>query len=504
MRSGSFQMGVLASFAGCLLALAPAAAQTPPGNNSAAASAPDRQAVAARVDATIDAKIDAYMDAAVRHEQFAGSILIARDGMPLVSKGYGMASYELQVPNRPETVFRIASLTKQFTAMAIMQLQEQGRLQIGDSICKYLDDCPTTWQPITLRHLLTHSAGIKNVSSLPNWDEDLGLKKYRRAELIGLVRDLPLDFAPGEKFKYSNSGYHLLGLVIERASGKSYGEFLRAGIFAPLGMTHSIFDDNRTLIPGRATGYYSRGTDFVSAPFIDPTTVYSSGGITSTTGDLLRWDQALYSDKLVSRGALDEMFTPNKGDYGYGWRVGETLGRRKHDHSGSLNGFSSYILRFPDDRVTVIVLSNSDRASAGRTGTNLAAIVFGAPYKLPKAQLRDMLWDTIAQKGTDAAIQQYRDLRRTQPDAHDFGEETLLDLGYDLIDGKKLSEAVAILKLNIEMYPQSAYSYDGYADVALEQGDEDKAIAYFEKSLSLDPSNSYASNGLERARRGRN
>lgn len=493
MRNRSFQTAVVATLATCLLALAPVAAQPPSETHPPFAAATDRKAVVA--------KIDAYMDAAVRHEQFAGSILVARDGEPLISKGYGMANYELQVSNGPETVFRIASLTKQFTAMAIMQLREQGRLEIGDSICKYLADCPTAWQPITLRHLLTHSSGIQNVSSLPDWDEDLGLKRYRRLEFVRLFRDLPLQFAPGDKFKYSNSGYYLLGLVIERASGKSYGDFLRDGIFVRLGMTHSGFDDNRTLVPGRATGYYSRGTEFISAPFIDPTTAYAAGGITSTTGDLLLWDQALYSDKLVPRRALDEMFTANKGDYGYGWQVGEKFGRRKLDHSGSYNGFSAYILRFPDDRATVIVLSNSDRASAGKTGTNLAAIVFGAEYKVPKAQLRDLLWDTIVQQGTDAAIRQYRELRRTQPNAHEFGEETLLDLGYDLIDARKLPEAVAILGLNLELFPQSAYSYDGLADVAIERGDEAQAIGYFEKSLSLDPDNDYASTRLGKLRR---
>jgi CubicO group peptidase (beta-lactamase class C family) len=484
MRIGSF-VRALAVLAGSVFAVAPAVAAPPP--------AADAQAVAA--------KIDAYMDAAVRHDHFAGSILVARDGKPLLSKGYGMASYELQVPNQPDTVFRIASLTKQFTAMAVMQLQEQGRLQIGDSVCKYLDDCPAAWQPVTLRHLLTHGSGIPNVSSLPTWDEDLGLKRYRRPELVRLFRDLPLDFAPGEKFKYSNSGYFLLGLVIERASGKSYGDFLRDGIFAPLGMAHSLFDDNRKIIPGRATGYYSRGSEFISAPFIDPTTTFSAGGITSTTGDLLRWDQALYTDKLVSRRSLDEIFTANQGGYGFGWQLGERLGRRKTEHSGSLNGFSAYILRFPDERVTVIVLSNSDRASAGRTGSNLAAIVFGAPYELPGPQLRDSLWDTIVRSGADAAIGQYRQLLRTQPDAPGLGEQTLVDLGYDLADGRKLAEAIAIFRFGLELFPNSAYSYDGLADVAIEQGQAAKAIEYFEKSLSLDPTNTYASEGLERARR---
>jgi CubicO group peptidase (beta-lactamase class C family) len=474
-------LGILALAAG-VFAPAPAAAADP---------------------SAIAAKVEAYMDAAVRHEQFAGTILVARDGVPLVSKGYGMASVELQVPNRPDTVFRVASLTKQFTAMAIMQLQEQGKLRIGDPVCKYLTDCPAAWQPITLRHLLTHGSGIPNVSSLPEWDEVLGRRTYRRRDFVRLFRDLPLQFAPGEKFKYSNSGYFLLGLVIERASGKSYGDYLHDHVFGPLGMTHSLFDDNRNLVPGRATGYYSRGTDFISAPFIDPTTTFAAGGITSTTGDLLLWDQALYTDKLVSRRALDEMFTANQGGYGYGWQVGEKFGRRRLDHSGSYNGFSAYILRFPDDRVSVIVLSNSDRASAGRTGTNLAAIVFGEEYKLPTAQLRDLLWDTVVSKGTDAAIRQYRELRRTQPEAHDYGDEVLVELGYDLADGRKLDEAAAIFNFNLELHPESAYSYDGLADVADERGETAKAVAYFEKSLSLDPTNTYASDGLARLQRER-
>lgn len=454
-------------------------------------------------NAQIVAKADEYMQAAVKFDQFTGSILIARNGTPVVSKGYGMANYELDVPNTPDTVFQIASLTKQFTATAIMQLQEQGKLKISDPVCKYVDDCPAAWQPITLRHLLTHTSGIKNYSSLPGWDEDIGRKTYRRYELANLFRNLPLEFAPGDKHKYSNSGYYLLGLVIERASGKTYGDFLHDSIFAPQGMAHTAFDDIGTLISGRATGYYSRGTDFVSSPYnLDQTTQFAGSGITTTTRDLLAWDQALYTNKLLSQKSLDEMFTPYKGGYGYGWQIGEKLGRRKFDHSGSNDGFSSYIVRFPDDRVTVIVLSNSDRTSAGKAGTNLASIVFGAAYKLPKPQLRDMLWGTIVRQGAEAGIQQYRDLRRMQPKDHDFGDELLIDLGYDLISSKKLAEASAIFKFNLELFPQSAYSYDGFADIAIEQGDKKTAVAYFEKSLSIDSTNEYASEGLERLRRG--
>lgn len=468
-------------------------AQSPLAGPATPARAPDRRLVAA--------KMDEYLKAAVLHDQFSGSVLVARDGVPLFDKGYGLASYELNVPNTPQTVFNIASLTKQFTAMAIMQLQEQKKLVVGDPICRYLDDCPAAWQPITIRHLLTHSSGIPNYSSLPRWDEDLGLKKYRRDELVDLFRNLPLQSIPGEKYKYSNSGYFLLGLIIERASGQTYGKFLRERIFMPLNMKNSAFDNSRALVLGRATGYYSRGTSFVTAPYVDPSTTYADGGITSTTADLLRWDQALYTKKLVSRQSIDEMFTPYKGGYGFGWQIGERFGRQKIDHSGSLSGFSSYILRFPADRLTVIVLSNSDKTSAGKAAMNLAAIAFGASYEVPRPQLHNMLWDTIAQRGVEAAIERYHDLRRTHATKYDFGEETLLDLGYELIEDQRIPEAIAIFKLNVEMFPRSAYSYDGLADAAAEKGDQKAAVTYFAKSLSLDPANGYALDALARLRR---
>lgn len=490
MRKRSIIRNVSAAALPWLLVAAPCAAQPAPSNERTTSGESDRGALAVEVDA--------FMRAAVRNDQFSGAILIARDGVPLIDTAYGMASLELSVPNTPQTVFQIASVAKQFTAMAIMQLQERGKLNVGDSICKYLSDCPAAWAPITLRHLLTHTSGIRNYSSLPEWDEALGLKRYRYAEFVDLFRNLPLESAPGEKFKYSNSGYYLLGLIIERVSGEAYGRFLETNIFAPLGMSHSIYDDNRAIIRGAATGYYSRGTQFITAPYLDPTVKLGDSGIALTTGDLLRWDQALYTEKLVSRRSLDEIFTPYRNGYGYGWEIGEKLGRKTIGHGGSDTGFSSYILRVPNDRLTIIVLSNSNRTSAGRTAITLAAIALGEPYKLPKPQLRDVLWDTIAARGVAAGIEQYRMLHRSRTADYVFDEEPLLYLGYDLIDARRLADAEAILKLNIEMYPRAAYNYDGLGDIALDRGDAQAAKAQFERSLSLDPSNDYAIAALGR------
>ncbi|MBA3577692.1 MAG: serine hydrolase [Sphingomonas sp.] len=440
------------------------------------------------------------MQAAVRNDHFSGTVLIARNSAPIFIKSYGLANYELGVPNTDETAYALASLSKQFTALAIMQLKERGKLKLSDPLCRYLDHCPASWRPITIQQLLSHTSGIPNYSSLSDWDDKLAMLDYKRPELVALFRDLPLEFTPGEKFKYSNSGYFLLGMVIERVSGKHFDEYLEEKIFKPAGMARSRYEESRALVPARATGYYSLGTDFINARLVSPTTNLGAGGVYSTVGDLLRWDNIFASDQLVSRASREEMLTPVKNNYGYGWHVGERFGRIQHYHSGSDNGFSTYIIRFPSDRTTVIVLSNSDKASAGRAGIDLSAIAFGAEPALPTQQLTDMMWDVIAANGVPAALDRYRELKLTAPDRHDFTHEPLVGLGYDLIAARKLAEATEIFEFNLKQYPNSAYSYDGLADIALAKNDPKTAIGLFEASLRIDPDNEYAVEALARLR----
>jgi CubicO group peptidase (beta-lactamase class C family) len=349
------------------------------------ASAQNATAPSAR---EITAKVDEYMKAAVEIERFTGSILVARDGQPIVSKSYGMANVELDVPNTPQTVFRLASLTKQFTAAAIMMLQERGKLNTGDSICKYLIDCPTVWQPITIRHLLTMTHGIAG-ATLTEIGALRGLP-VPHDQWLEATKKKPLAFAPGEIFRYNNSGYTLLGLIIERVSGKSYGEFLQENIFTPLGMKRTGYEDPRRIIKNRATGYRQLpGDPVTNVPYAEIFALYAAGGIYSTTEDLLLWDKALYTDKLLSRKSIDEMFTPFKEmypgkSYAYGWWTSQKFGRTEIAHGGNLAGFITYIARFPSERVTVIVLSNNGRGSSGTISSVLSAIVFGAPYEIPK------------------------------------------------------------------------------------------------------------------------
>jgi hypothetical protein len=264
-------------------------------------------------------------------------------------------------------------------------------------------------------------------------------------------------------------------------------------------MTHTQFHDSRALVAHRASGYYSLGTSFINATHESSTTNVGAAGILSTTADLLRWDQALYTDKLISTASRDEMFTPVLNGYGYGWQSGESLGRARVDHSGSQTGFSTYIGRFLADRLTVIVLSNSDRASGAGTGMDLARIAFGETYALPTLPMRDRLYDTIVQRGVAATITELEQLRRSSPSLP--SDETLLDLGYDLLEAGRLSDAIVIFTHNIALHPKSAYSYDGLADAALATDDIALAKKYFETSLRIDPANQYAIDALKRLAR---
>ena len=323
------------------------------------------------------------MNAAARVNNFSGSILVARDGKPIITKSYGMANYELGVANTPQTVFRLGAITKAFTATAVIMLQERGKLNVNDSVCKYLNDCPQTWQPVTLRHLLTHTSGIPSYTELPDYNKTTMLP-VTHAEMIGRFRDKPLEFAPGEKAVYNNSGYYLAGVIIERVSGKTYEEFLQENIFTPLEMNGTGYDSPRRVIKNRAAGYAMPGGTRINAPYIDMTVPFAAGALYSTVEDLYKFDRALEGEKLLTRKSVDEMQMPFKKEYAYGWDVLTELGRRKIERGGVINGYTANLSRFTDDRVTIIALGNNTNSHVRSATLDLAAIVFGAPYKIPR------------------------------------------------------------------------------------------------------------------------
>ena len=319
----------------------------------------------------LQAKVDERLNAAVKAGQFSGAVLVARDGRVLVSKGYGMANLETETPNTAQTIFRLGSITKQFTATAILMLQEQGKLSVQDSICKYVADCPAAWQPVTLHHLLSHTAGMPNFTSFADYEKTMTMPTTVEG-LIARFKDKPLDFQPGEKWSYSNSGYVLLGYVIEKASGQSYESFLQERIFTPLGMKSTGYEHSAKVLPHRAAGYEPQGSTLANARYLDMTIPFSAGGLYSTVEDLYLWDQALYTEKLLSRKSLDTMFTPVKNNYGYGWGIDTQQGIKAIAHGGGINGFVTFIARYTDAKAVIIVLCNNMRANPGAVVRDLA------------------------------------------------------------------------------------------------------------------------------------
>jgi CubicO group peptidase (beta-lactamase class C family) len=328
---------------------------------------------------SIATKIDAYLGRLVQDNQFSGSVLVARRGQVLVSKGYGMANLEQSVPNTPQTKFRIGSVTKQFTAMAILLLQQQGKLKVQDHICTYIPQCPDAWQEITIHHLLTHTSGIRNFIDMPTYQKVKTLPSTP-IQTMALFKDTPLLFKPGARYSYSNSGYVVLGYIIEKVSKKLYPLFLREQIFAPLQMRNTGYDTS-IVLKHRAAGYTNGGQ--FNADYVDLSIVHAAGGLYSTIEDLYLWDQALYTAKLVPQAALDTMFTahaafppPGDGGYGYGWDIFKAHDRRVTGHLGGIAGFSAGLTRFPDDKVTVIVLSNFEEVDTGMISMHIAEMVF--------------------------------------------------------------------------------------------------------------------------------
>jgi CubicO group peptidase (beta-lactamase class C family) len=331
--------------------------------------------------------LDGYLSSLNDQDLFTGSVLVARNGEVLLAKGYGLADEAQGVPNTPQTKFRIGQLTTPLTTMAIMLLQAEGKLDVQDSVCDYMADCPSGWQAITLHHLLTSTGGIYPFVLLPEF-RDGKATPVAVTEVIDLLRAQPFDSdarwrTDGEGTHYNHSDFFLLGAIIEQVSGQTYGQFLRERILDPLGMTRSGYDED---LDGLALGY-RRAADIAVADLADPSWMYAAAGLFSTVEDLYRFDQALYTERLVPQAALDAVFTehvtlyevPGSGTgynyYGYGWAITTVEGHCVIWHWGNIDGYSSYLGRYVDDGLTVIVLSNQEGLSMWGQGQFLAQMV---------------------------------------------------------------------------------------------------------------------------------
>jgi D-alanyl-D-alanine carboxypeptidase len=311
---------------------------------------------------------DDYVKRQMQRQHIPGlSLAVVKDGRIIKAKGYGLANLELKVQAKKDTVYEIGSVTKQFTATAIMMLVEEGKVALDDKITKHLSSLPDAWSEVSIRHLLTHTSGIKNYTAAPNY-EKLQRSPISSSALLKTVADSPLEFQPGEKWAYSNTGYYLLGRIIEEVSGQSYAEFAKQRIFIPLGMDSTCANNLRTVITNRASGYSWDTGRWRNADYVDMSWPYAAGSLVSTVLDLAKWDAALYTEKLLPRDRLLQMWTPvklNDGSsyvYGFGWGAPGTNTHRMVSHCGGIAGFGSCIARWLDDKITVIVLVNADSA----------------------------------------------------------------------------------------------------------------------------------------------
>jgi CubicO group peptidase (beta-lactamase class C family) len=336
--------------------------------------------------------IDQLFRAATKPGEPGLAVIVMRKGEILHRAAYGMANVELGVALRPDHVLRIGSVTKQFTSAAIMMLAEEGKLAVTDPITKFLPDYPTQGKSITIEHLLTHTSGIQSYTNMPKWRgtwrQDMSL-----TELVDLFKNEPMQFAPGEQWRYNNSGYILLGAIIEKVSGKKYADFVQERIFTPLGMTHTRYDFTEEIVAQRAAGYDRAGDRIGNARYLSMTQPHAAGALMSTVDDLAKWDAALAAGRVMKPGSLAKVFASyelasgNHTNYGYGWSIGRYEGRAVQEHGGGIFGFRAHVVRIPADGVYAAVLSNvsAGEPSAGLLARKAAAIAIGKPHADPAA-----------------------------------------------------------------------------------------------------------------------
>jgi len=449
-------------------------------------------------------QIDELVSLYNKYDQFNGTVLVAEDGKVIYKKGFGFANMEWNIPNEPDTRFRLGSITKQFTATLVLQLVEQGKLKLDGKVSDYLDNYrKDTGGKITIHNLLSHTSGVPNYTAQPGFIETVSRNPYAVDDFVKKYASGDLEFEPGAKFNYSNSGYFILGAIIEKVTGKPYEQVLKENIFDPAGMKNTGYDHYDTIIGKRAAGYVKTPRGYRNAPYLDMTIPYAAGSLYSTVEDLFLWDQALNENKILSAASKELMFKPNLENYGYGFVIAKSsLGPNKLEvpiiqHNGGINGFNTIIMRFVRDKKLIVLLDNAAQGrSLDRLAAGLTNILYGQPYDAPKRSIAELMFKTATENGVAAAIAEYRELKAKKVSEYDFGEPELNTLGYQLLQMKKVPEAIEIFKLNVEAYPQAFNTYDSLGEAYAVHGDKELAIANYKKSLEFNPNNAGATRAI--------
>ncbi len=450
-------------------------------------------------------EVDRYVSRFHQLRLFNGALLVADENGVVLKKAYGSANFEWNVPNTPDTKFRIGSITKSFTAMVILQLAAEGKLQLDDPLSKHLPDYrKDTGERVTITHLLNHTSGIPSYTSAEAFRAD-SRNPYGVAEFVKKACSGDLAFEPGTKYAYNNSGYYLLGAIIEKLTGQTYAQAVQQRIFGPLGMKDSGFDVSATVLPRRASGYEPVPGGYANAPYLDMSQPYAAGSLYSTVEDLYRWDRALYLDTLLPAPLKQKMFTPGLEHYGFGWTIHSL---RLHDgktetpgifHSGGINGFSTLLVRAPGRKEVVILLDNTSRGgSLQEIASGVLSILHGVTPRPAREPIGEVMLATLEKSSAAEAIATYRALKKTKEAQYDFAESELNRAGYRLLRAGRVQEAIELFKLNVEAFPTAANCYDSLGEAYAASGNKELAIQNYRRSLELDPKNGNAVKVLQR------
>jgi CubicO group peptidase (beta-lactamase class C family) len=440
--------------------------------------------------------IDILMRRLHERGQFNGAVLVAQRDRIVYRGSFGLADRSSGRPFTPDTPSCLASVSKPFTALAIMMLVEKGRIHYDDHIAEYIPELPSALAAVTIRQLLNHTSGIADYSDLNA--EHPGMTN---AEILNALRQVnQLLFLAGEKYQYSNSGYVLLGLIVERVSGQRLSAYLDDHVFRPLGMKASfVLTSARQKTNAVARGYNAFGN-------LDDYDAYvtGDGGVYSTVDDLFAFDQALNTEKLVSRKTLAEAFTPGrvregKTTYGFGWNVDSDASGKRVWHTGNTAGFRAFIERRLDEEITVIMLTNVGNSKRVEINQAIQRILAGQPYTLPKKSIAVALHDIVLKSGIEAAIAAYGADKSAHADEYDLDEGEINTLGYQLLyRDRRKEDAVRIFLLNSAEHPSSSNAFDSLAEAYQVIGDKASARKYYNIALQRDPQNVHAQKMLEK------
>jgi len=437
-------------------------------------------AVAAGSADRIDALLNRYRELGL----FNGSALVADQGQVVLKKGYGLANMEWAIPNTPDTKFRLGSLTKQFTATLIMQLVERGQIDLAAPVTRYLPDYPANpGNRVTIHHLLTHTSGIVGYTEIPAWVATVR-NPYTPTEFLAQFSKLDLLFEPGTKYSYSNSGYFLLGVILEKVTGQSYETLLRERIFTPLGMNDSGYDSTQPLLSRRAAGYDKRFDEsYVNTAYLDMTQPFSAGSLYSTVEDLYRWDQALLTEKILSAKSKERMFTPGLSDYGYAWTITRKDGVTTIAHGGGINGFNTLLTRNPDSKRVIVLLNNTGGAPLDPMADSIRMILDGKDPVMPKKPAATTLFKTYGSSGLAAALAQAKTMQAGSE--YDAGNGQLSRLANQLLTTGRTADALELARKLAEEAPKSEGAAVLLARAHRASGHRIEAVQNYARAIEL-------------------